>query len=63
MTSFHTGHTQGIFEDVISAMLRADQPGGPEGEDYIKLMAAIIEAASCKLCDYAAGTLAAKFKQ
>lgn len=35
-----------IFEEVLDAMQDADEMGGPEGQEYIDLMNAVVEEAS-----------------
>lgn len=41
--------TKEIYEDVLNAMQSAEEMGGPEGEQYIKLMEAIVNEASSRI--------------
>lgn len=36
------GSAKRIFEEVLDAMQNAEEPGGPEGADYLALLEAII---------------------
>lgn len=39
--SGYSGPGQRIYDDVMAALQQAEEMGGPEGEDYLKLMRAV----------------------